>query len=191
MKRPILTMRRRMLQRTLSKISFDQDYNMCNCRRTLRLSTLSSSSFRPILGSNSANHSHNGLQQLPWSRTLLEVRRYFESESAYHRIADETLEDIQDAVETALEEHLPTIEYEVVLANGVLTMMLPPHGTWVLNKQTPNRQIWWSSPLSGPRRYEYENDDWVFTRDESHAMTLKQTMAQEFAEAYGIELDLV
>ena len=24
----------------------------------------------------------------------------------------------------------------------------------MINKQTPNRQLWWSSPLSGPRRYE-------------------------------------
>lgn len=41
-----------------------------------------------------------------------------------------------------------------------------PHGTWVLNKQTPNRQIWWSSPLSGPLRFEYDvaTKMWVTTR---------------------------
>ena len=27
--------------------------------------------------------------------------------------------------------------------------------TWVLNKQAPNKQIWLSSPLSGPMRFEY------------------------------------
>ncbi|KAG7374000.1 frataxin-like domain containing protein [Nitzschia inconspicua] len=119
-----------------------------------------------------------------------EYRRYFQSESAYHRVADETLEDIQDAVEKALEEHSPTEEYEVVLASGVLTMTLPPHGTWVLNKQTPNKQIWWSSPLSGPRRYEYEDGEWVFTRDESHSLTLAKSMMEEFQQIYNIELDL-
>lgn len=29
-------------------------------------------------------------------------------------------------------------------------------GTYVLNKQPPNKQIWLSSPISGPKRY-----DWV------------------------------
>jgi frataxin len=132
-----------------------------------------------------------------------EIRRYFESESAYHTIADETLEDIQDAVEGALEDastaegKQPKLdqdskEYEIVLASGVLTMTLPPHGTWVLNKQTPNRQIWWSSPISGPRRYEYddETNEWVFTRDDSHSMTLKQAIAEEIKQIYGIDLDL-
>jgi frataxin len=27
---------------------------------------------------------------------------------------------------------------------------------YVLNKQTPNRQIWLSSPVSGPSRFEFE-----------------------------------
>ncbi len=36
-----------------------------------------------------------------------------------------------------------------------------PHGTYVLNKQPPNKQIWISSPISGPKRY-----DWVFSRGE-------------------------
>jgi len=56
-------------------------------------------------------------------------------------VADETLDTIQDAVDELLDSR-PEIEYEVSLANGVLTLKLPPHGTWVLNKQTPNRQIW-------------------------------------------------
>jgi frataxin len=114
----------------------------------------------------------------------------FVSESEYHTVADETLEDIQDAVEMALEDRSPTDPYEVVFASGVLSMTLPPHGTWVLNKQTPNQQIWWSSPLSGPRRYEYVDGEWVFTRDESHSMTLKQAMVDEFQQIYGTTLDL-
>jgi frataxin len=36
-----------------------------------------------------------------------------------------------------------------------------PHGTYVLNKQPPNKQIWISSPLSGPKRY-----DWVLLSGE-------------------------
>ena len=80
-------------------------------------------------------------------------------------------------------------DFEVTYASGVLTMVMPPHGTWVLNKQTPNRQIWWSSPISGPRRYEYENGEWVFTRDESHSMTLNETLKEEVREIYQVELE--
>lgn len=39
---------------------------------------------------------------------------------------------------------------------GVLTVYIDGKGTWVINKQPPNRQIWLSSPVSGPRRF-----DWV------------------------------
>ena len=38
------------------------------------------------------------------------------------------------------------------LSQGVLTLNLGSHGTYVINKQAPNKQIWMSSPLSGPVR---------------------------------------
>jgi frataxin len=115
--------------------------------------------------------------------------RSFQTESEYHKAADITLEDVQDAVEMALEQQgVP--EFEVTYASGVLTMVMPPHGTWVLNKQSPNRQIWWSSPISGPRRYEYEDGEWVFTRDASHSMTLTQALQLELQEIYQVDLDL-
>lgn len=41
------------------------------------------------------------------------------------------------------------------LQAGVLTIVFPPRGTYVLNKQPPNKQIWLSSPVSGPKRYDY------------------------------------
>ncbi len=36
-------------------------------------------------------------------------------------------------------------------------MALPGGRSYVLNKQTPNEQLWWSSPLSGPRRYAWDD----------------------------------
>lgn len=41
------------------------------------------------------------------------------------------------------------------LQAGVLTLTTP-RGTYILNKQPPNKQIWLSSPVSGPKRF-----DWV------------------------------
>jgi frataxin len=52
-------------------------------------------------------------------------------------------------------------------------------GTYVINKQPPNKQIWLSSPISGPKRYDYVGSDenqrvgggggeeWVYLRDGS------------------------
>lgn len=129
-------------------------------------------------------------QQSRYSRrNMLQMShfRLFMSVADYHLAADETLERIQDAIDEALEEKgIP--EYEVTLASGVLTLVLPPHGTWVINKQTPNQQLWWSSPISGPRRYEHDDGEWVFTRDESHSMTLFQALQEELGQIYGVEL---
>lgn len=54
--------------------------------------------------------------------------------------------------------------------DGVLTVKISDkHGTYVINRQTPNRQIWLSSPVSGPKRFDYvpsEEDEnigkWVY-----------------------------
>ena len=101
------------------------------------------------------------------------LQRRFHTEADFHTCADETLEDIQDLMDEFLEEHLedPSCtlvqeQVEINYSSGVLTIALPPVGTWVLNKQTPNRQIWWSSPRSGPRRYEWDDElnGWVSTK---------------------------
>ncbi len=133
----------------------------------------------------------------PQSRYMSGCSQYFDNESEYHTVADETLEDLQDAVEIAIEDNdiggNDVEQPEVVYASGVLTMSFPPHGTWVLNKQTPNRQIWWSSPISGPRRYEYDPDssEWVYTRSgDGSEETLSKAITDEFQEIYGIELDM-
>lgn len=114
--------------------------------------------------------------------------RTFHSEAEYHNAADESLEIIQDTIEETLED--AGIECEVSCASGVLTMSLPPHGTFVINKQTPNQQIWWSSPISGPRRYEYneETKKWVFSRDGE--TTLGETLKEEFQQMFDLELDV-
>jgi len=107
------------------------------------------------------------------SQNLFFPQRYFQSEAEYSHVADETLEDIQDWIEEALDG----VAEEVNYASGVLTVQVPV-GTWVLNKQTPNRQIWWSSPISGPKRFEYENDEWVCSRE---GVELETLLKKEFS----------
>jgi frataxin len=128
---------------------------------------------------------------------IMMTQRCFETEAAYHDVADATLETIQDAIDEALgggsvngneNGTASVIEYECNLASGVLTLTLPPHGTWVLNKQTPNRQIWWSSPLSGPKRFEYDDKEiWFSTKD---GLSLGPLLQQEIAHVTGKTMDL-
>lgn len=71
---------------------------------------------------------------------------------------------------------------------GVLNISVPAIGTYVLNKQPPNKQIWLSSPISGPKRYdwivegdrmhekegtrEYAHGQWIYLRDGSNLTDL-------------------
>ena len=43
---------------------------------------------------------------------------------------------------------------EIEYSAGVLNIQMSDWRAFVLNKQTPNKQLWLSSPISGPQRYE-------------------------------------
>ncbi|UNI19945.1 Ferroxidase [Purpureocillium takamizusanense] len=97
------------------------------------------------------------------------------SDTAYHELADQYLdtvlakfEQLQDAREDI------DIEYSA----GVMTITVADKGTYVINKQPPNKQIWLSSPISGPKRYDWciigegqgekegtGSGNWIYTRD--------------------------
>ena len=81
----------------------------------------------------------------------------------YVALADECLDTILERADELSDER---DDVEVELSSGVLTLKTP-EGTWVLNKQVPNRQLWLSSPLSGPCRYEHVDGTWTHTRDGS------------------------
>ena len=81
----------------------------------------------------------------------------------YVALADEALDTILEKADELADER---DDVEVELSSGVLTLKTP-EGTWVLNKQVPNKQIWLSSPVSGPCRYEYDGEKWTHTRDGS------------------------
>lgn len=118
-------------------------------------------------------------------------KRFFQTEAEFHPVADKTLDEIQDVMEEIFKDISGDEEdMEVSVASGVLTLSLPPHGTWVINKQTPNRQLWWSSPISGPRRYEYQNGKWVYTRSGEEPSTLGAALVKEIKELYNVDLKI-
>ena len=80
----------------------------------------------------------------------------------YVALADECLDTILERADELSDER---DDVEVELSSGVLTLKIAETGTWVLNKQVPNKQIWLSSPVSGPCRYEYDGEKWTHTRD--------------------------
>ena len=69
-------------------------------------------------------------------------------------------------------------------SQGVLTLRTS-NGTYVINKQPPNRQIWLSSPVSGPKRYDWvafgDGGGWVYLRDGSG-------MSELLREELGVDL---
>ncbi|KAK5582049.1 hypothetical protein RB653_003631 [Dictyostelium firmibasis] len=84
----------------------------------------------------------------------------------FHEIVDKEFELFIDKLEILNEAN--TCEgFEIEGNDGVLTVIVGKKGTYVINKQTPNRQIWWSSPLSGPKRFDYDSvkKSWVDNRD--------------------------
>ncbi|KAL5673645.1 hypothetical protein ACJX0J_017951, partial [Zea mays] len=67
-------------------------------------------------------------------------------EDEFHKLADETIHDLLET----LEEYGDSIQmdgFDIDYGNQVLTLRLGDLGTYVVNKQSPNRQIWLSSPV--------------------------------------------
>jgi len=119
------------------------------------------------------------------------------SESEFHKYSDLTFDVLLDKL-ASLENG--TIEgndgdIDIIFANGVLTVNLGIMGCWVINKQTPNRQLWWSSPLSGPRRYELHkqgkgkgNDD-IIWRSTKEATRLDEDLRNELLKITKIDIN--
>lgn len=69
--------------------------------------------------------------------------------------------------------------------------------TYVLNKQPPNKQIWLSSPISGPKRFDWVvtgesmtqkegggSGDWLYLRDGS---SLTELVRKELGVDLGVD----
>ena len=95
----------------------------------------------------------------------------------------ETREDVDVEYSVSLLTSYPLLccsNINTPLKAGVLNLKFPPNGQYVLNKQPPNKQIWLSSPITGPKRFDFViasegqdakegtgAGDWVYLRDGS------------------------
>ncbi|CUW39270.1 putative Protein implicated in iron transport [Magnetospirillum sp. XM-1] len=80
-------------------------------------------------------------------------------ESRFASLADPLLERIADAVEDTMDDA------DADLHAGILTLTLPGIGQYVINKHSPNREIWLSSPRSGAHHFGWNGERWVSTRN--------------------------
>ncbi|XVE66284.1 hypothetical protein DITRI_Ditri08aG0068000 [Diplodiscus trichospermus] len=90
-------------------------------------------------------------------------------EDEFHRLSNSTIHDLQEK----LEEYVDIVQidgFDVDYGNEVLTQKLGALGTYVLNKQTTNLQIWLSSPVSGPSRFDWDHNAqaWVYRRTKAN-----------------------
>nr|XP_031305694.1 frataxin, mitochondrial isoform X1 [Camelus dromedarius] len=71
-------------------------------------------------------------------------------DTTYERLAEETLDSLAEFFEDLADKPYTLEDYDVSFGSGVLTVKLGGDlGTYVINKQTPNKQIWLSSPSRG------------------------------------------
>lgn len=116
------------------------------------------------------------------------------SPEEYHQLANGFFEELTASLEN-LQESREDVDVEY--SAGVLTLKFPPAGTYVLNKQPPNKQIWLSSPVSGPKRYDWvvmsdsmhdkegtAVGDWIYLRD---GTTLSDLLRKELGVTIGFE----
>ncbi|PQE17419.1 mitochondrial iron uptake protein [Rutstroemia sp. NJR-2017a BVV2] len=116
-------------------------------------------------------HPHEPESNAPHKQAAeLTAAQYQELSEEYMNMVVEKLEELQEERE----------DVDVEYSAGVLNLTFPPIGTYVINKQPPNKQIWLSSPISGPKRYDFvvtsEGQDskegtgegeWIYLRDGS------------------------
>ncbi|XP_059283266.1 frataxin, mitochondrial isoform X2 [Lycium ferocissimum] len=118
----------------------------------------------------------------------LYIYRSLLQEDEYHRLANATIHDLLDK----LEEYGDSVDidgFDVDYGNEVLTLKLGSLGTYVINKQTPNRQIWMSSPVSGPSRFDWDQNSqgWVYRRTKAN---LVKVLEEELEKLCGSAINL-
>lgn len=89
----------------------------------------------------------------------------------YHEEADTLLESLSSQLED-LSQKYPESVPEVELTQGVMQLELQGIGSYVINKQPPNKQIWLASPVSGPNRFDFYQNEWISLRDGSKLLDI-------------------
>ncbi|KAI1118077.1 mitochondrial chaperone Frataxin [Nemania sp. NC0429] len=117
------------------------------------------------------------------------------TDGEFHELADEYIENLLAEYEKMQDSRT---DIDVEYSAGVMSLTINDIGTYVINKQPPNKQIWLSSPTSGPKRYDWvvisegqdqKQDtaagDWIYLRDGSSLSELLRDETGVNIEAFS------
>ncbi len=107
------------------------------------------------------------------------------NDQLFERLAEKTLQNLLETIDDALGDLM-----DVDMDGGILTIELESGGQYVINKQSPNREIWMSSPLSGAKHFYFDDEkkSWVDTRNGDDFLEI---LSAELANAAGKPFSLV
>ncbi|MBL8510920.1 MAG: iron donor protein CyaY [Betaproteobacteria bacterium] len=102
-------------------------------------------------------------------------------ESDFHRLVDGVLSDLEhrlDAVDA---------DIDTELSGGILTLTFERGTKIIINRQTPNREIWVAAK-SGGYHFKFNGEQWLDTRSQQPLWSLLSAVIGEQA---GIEIQLL
>lgn len=139
----------------------------------------------PLIASNCRNISNVSQVQIVRYATLPteQVSSYSNlTPIEFERQSEHALQYLNTFMEDLSDKFDLGAHFDVSYASGVLSIAFgSAYGTYVLNKQTPNKQIWLSSPKSGPKRFDYDatTHSWTYRHDNSDLFDL---LSKEISE---------
>ncbi|XBW35133.1 hypothetical protein QEN19_000696 [Hanseniaspora menglaensis] len=109
----------------------------------------------------------------------------------YDKKSDSFIMDLYDSLEE-ISEMDPDFIKNLDANQGVIEFDVLNAGSYVINKKPPNKQIWLSSPISGPFRFDYDSlvNDWVSLRDNGDtklSVLLNNEIKQASLNKYKLE----
>ncbi|KAI9105649.1 Frataxin [Phlyctochytrium arcticum] len=124
----------------------------------------------------------------PFSTSLPSLSSTKLTTQEYHRLSSTTLDTMVEALELLLDTSAnQPANSDITFANGVMTLSLGDKGTYVVNKQPPNLQIWLSSPTSGPKRFDWDGSHWKCGKT---GVVLEDLLESELSKVFGEKVDL-
>ena len=100
--------------------------------------------------------------------------------SSFIHLVDKSLTNIFESI---VDKNYNFIE-DLDLSNGILKIDLKNNKAYIINIQKNNKQIWLSSPFSGPKRFEYINNEWVDIHN--NKIKLYELLNSEFNNNYKL-----
>ena len=105
------------------------------------------------------------------------------NESEFHSVADQTIEDIQNAIDDSGAD----IDYEAV--GGVLTLEFDDESKIIFSKQPPARQLWMAA-RSGGFHFDYDSRKQQWICDSGGNEELYAMLSRLSSEQGGEEIEL-